>query len=88
MPNHTLQPVYTPVSWSVNPPEIEDTPKSRRQFKRLSKILAAAMRTQHEANFTTSVPVKRNRVAEEMGDEYVEGLTIEQLRFEIEMLKP
>jgi hypothetical protein len=85
---HNLTPVYTPVSWSVNPPEIEDTPKNRRQMERLGKRLAAVMIGGHEANLTASLPMKRNRVAEEMGDEYVQGLDFDQLRFIAEMLNP
>lgn len=89
MPAHYLKPVYTPCSWSVDPAVMEAdlTPKMRRQMKRLGDKIAAAMHAQTEANFTASLPVKRNRVAEEMGAEYVEGLDFTKIAFELAMLR-
>lgn len=84
---HNLTPIYKPCGWTVNPvEEIPDTPENRELERKLGEAMRAAMYGRLESNFTTSLPVKRNRVAEEMGDEYLPAPTIDQLRFEIAFL--
>lgn len=90
MSHHNLTPIYKPCSWSIDPAalEIDDTPEQRALEAQFGKQIVDAMCARMEANFTAALPMKRNRVAEEMGEDYLPAPTLDQLRFEIFMLSP
>lgn len=87
---HHLKPVYTPCSWSIDPAaESEDTPESRAIEKQIAEQMADVIRGRCYDAVAASVPTPRRASLQEiMGEEYVEGMTADQLQFIGLMLKP
>jgi hypothetical protein len=86
---HNLTPVYVPCSWSVSPAaECDELVLDPELTAKLIAKMAAAISGRYDAMVSTSAPARRNRVAEMMGDEYVEGLDADKLAFLIAMLQP
>jgi hypothetical protein len=87
MDSHGLKPVYTPCSWSIDP-AVKESHLSPELGAQIATRITDAILGRYDAMATAAMPTTRNRVREEMGDEYVDGLDVDKLLFIAAMLKP